>query len=229
MALPCELRQRVYRILLVHREPVGLEFKIGERRFKTRLGMAPQICCTSTKVAFESLPILYSENTFHFASFFDNASYCAYQSLEYNIGFLSPNYFSYYFSAILIDTFERNNPTDNCWVDEALVQTLQQCCSKCVHLKTILLNLPESLQILTTECKRKLLNLKALVPDHIAVEFRGAKPDIVAEVAAAWLHHVPEQTKELESPKCVCRTANRYSILTVSKEPQISNLGPKMV
>lgn len=207
MALPCELRQSVYRRLLVHREPVGLEFKIGERRFKTRLGMTPQICCTSTKVAYESLPMLYRENTFHFASFLDNASYCAYQTLEFNIGFRSPNYFSYYFSAILIDTFDERDTTDNCWVDEALEQTLQQCCSSCVHLKTILLNLPEGLQIFTTESKRKLLNLKVLVPDHIAVEFRGAKPDIVAEVAATWLHHVPEQTKEHESPRCVCRTA----------------------
>lgn len=106
LSLPSELRNKIYRYLLVHHEPVKLEVKYSKEPnsnfasiyayYETRLGMYPQICGTSKAVACESLAILYGENTFHFT---DDIDYHGVYTL------LGLNIYSHFIKSIIVDTF----------------------------------------------------------------------------------------------------------------------------
>jgi hypothetical protein len=200
LKLPSELRNKVYRILLVHYEPVGLKFDSRGEKFETRLGLFPQICRTSKTVAFESFAILYGENTLRFAAFLDlHTPYCSFNSLRHKVGRwdntgLIGYCYSYFYTTIMVDTFLPYGHVSG---------GLYECSVYSPNLKKLLLKLPEELRTLTIENKKRLLHLKADAPKNAAVEFCGATPDIVAEVTDAWSNYIPEDEEEDE---CVYQT-----------------------
>lgn len=210
--LPRELRDKIYRNLLIHHKPVQLKrsklYEIGKRGryYETRLGLSPQICRTSKAVACESFAVLYGENIFHFTS--ENNIHPAYCDLGLNI-------YSHLVKSIQLDTFRpefihgleeytsasrQSMLTENArlsmqseqWaINDIFTQFLG-------NLKKLRFNLPQMLEILTEDNKDSLLEAKRYAPKFATIEFCGATSDIVLQLMTARSKHVP---KEIEYPK----------------------------
>ncbi|KFX91860.1 hypothetical protein O988_07551 [Pseudogymnoascus sp. VKM F-3808] len=205
LELPLEIRDIIYGHLLLHDEPITLKLDLlpDDRRrtgITTRLRLHFPICLTSPQVALESFKTLFGKNTFHFGGSHE-APYCTLMDLAFHLCwghdmFLMGNYYSYFYTTIMVDIFryyEKNDELD--WV------TLAPCKSLTFspNLRKLLLNLPQWLTTLTTTNKENLLCLKADVPKHVAIEFCGATPDIVQELKAAWLE-LPEPSEDGKIP-----------------------------
>ncbi|KFZ08229.1 hypothetical protein V502_09482 [Pseudogymnoascus sp. VKM F-4520 (FW-2644)] len=190
--LPRELRDKIYRNLLIHYKPVELKrselYEIGKkcRYYETRLGLAPQICRTNKTVACESFAVLYGENTFHFTSD-DNirAPYCH----------LGLNMYSHLVKSIQVDTFR---PEFKLSMQSQHWATYDAFTRFFGNLKKLRFNLPQELEILTENGRDSLLEAKRYVPKYATVEFYGASSDIAIQLMTAWSKHVP---KEKEYPK----------------------------
>lgn len=207
--LPAEIRNKIYRILLVYHEPVVLKSasEINDDIYRnpevyvTRLGMSPQICRTSKTVACECFAVLYGDNTFHFTN-------------DHPISFLYTDLgldkYCDYVKSVVVDTSMSEfrlgveeqsniNRQNRLWasVCDPFVQSFN-------NLQKLCFNLPRGLQILTERNMNVLLEAKRYTPKHAVVEFRGATSHIVSEIMAAWMSYVP---KPIELPKwCVHRT-----------------------
>lgn len=189
--LPRELRDKIYRDLLLHDKPVELKrsplFEIGKkcRYYETRLGLAPQICRISKKVACESFTLLYGENTFHFTS--HNSIFAVYD--------LGLNIYSHLVKSIQVDTFR---PEFKLYMQSGHWATHDAFTKFFDNLRKLRFNLPQALEILSENGKISLLEAKRYTPKYAVVEFYGATPDIVMQLTTAWSKHIP---KEEEYPK----------------------------
>ncbi|KFY91331.1 hypothetical protein V500_04717 [Pseudogymnoascus sp. VKM F-4518 (FW-2643)] len=207
--LPRELRDKIYGNLLIHHKPVELKFfkngkdieGIRSHIYETRLGMFPQICRTSKEVAWESFAVLYGDNSFHITSANEMALVDCHLGLRI---------YSHFIKSAVIDTFHLSfveavekctNPSSHfsIWQDTKL-RTLSMTWVKgsliidCLkNVKTLCLNLPQSLEILTDDNKKAILDIKRNTPKDITVEFSGATPDIVSELSGAWPLHIPQK------------------------------------
>ena len=224
--LPLEIQNKIYGNLLIYHEPVVLKFRHPvepERRgvrwgsYETRLGMFPQICRLSWKFAWDSLAVLYGENTFHFTLSSDIFR------LKYSLGL---NTCSHFIKRVVMDIFtsEISDSLGTCtdlrrqsnfWKNERL--DMQSKVWVRIHVpvgvfpnvKKLYLNLPKNLEVLTKNNEDLVLEMKRDVPKHAVVEFTGAMPDIVSKLTAAWFNHDAEKLDEL--PKCVHLTPNILS------------------
>jgi hypothetical protein len=68
------------------------------------------------------------------------------------------------------------------------------------NINKLYLNLPQCLEVLTDNNKKKILDMKRNAPKDITVEFCGATPDIVSELTAAWPLHIPEEPQKIVAP-----------------------------
>lgn len=205
--LPSEIRNKIYGSLLIHHEPVELtickndEIEGLQRTYETRLGMFPQICRTSKAVADESFAVLYGDNLFHMTS--DN-------EVALEDCYLGLRIYSHYIKTAVVDTF-------SLWIVELVetsslgrdtkldLQSLTWARSGYIirhyeNIKKLYLNLPQCLEVLTDNNKKKILDMKRNAPKDITVEFCGATPDIVSELTAAWPLHIPEEPQKIVAP-----------------------------
>ena len=166
LGLPVEIRNEIYKYLLVSSEPIDLQF--GEEQ------LTPSILFTNTTILHEARVLLYGHNCFNFTRYLGDIS-----KFFDTIGLINASHVR----CILIRLPDLIQTKDGVSLDQHDLSTLEKTLSQCTNLKTIIADLSSTLDM-----EKELELFDPAIRDNalalLAAQFRAipSHPEIVLEV-----------------------------------------------